>query len=237
MDNIKGFLETSFIDWPGRSCAVLFLGGCNFRCPFCHNHPLVLAPEDLLSLDPEEVLARLRPLRTWLGGVCVSGGEPTLSAGLPELLRLLKREGFPVKLDTNGSRPAILAELLADGLIDMVAMDVKAPLEQKLYDRCCGVKVDLTRIRESIELLKGSEVSHQFRMTVVPGFHDRAAVRRWHRDLGGDTGIKLQNFSPHSVLSPAATGEKRFSEKEFAELLPTLGDPPRPPSKHVDHVA
>jgi pyruvate formate lyase activating enzyme len=224
MAKIKGFLETSFIDWPGRSCAVLFLGGCNFRCPFCHNHPLVLEPEELRALDPEEILARLRPLRNWLGGICVSGGEPTLSAELPVLLRRLKAEGFPVKLDTNGSRPKVLAKLLAAGLLDMVAMDVKAPLEQGLYDKCCGVPVDLARIRESIELLKGSAVAYQFRMTVVPGFHDRALVRRWREELGGTANLKLQNFSPHSVLDPAQTGPQSFSEEEFSNLRLTLNE-------------
>jgi len=226
MDNIKGFLETSFIDWPGRSCAVLFLGGCNFRCPFCHNHPLVLGPEELISLDLEEILVRLRPLRSWLGGVCISGGEPTLSAELPEMLRSLKEEGFHVKLDTNGSRPAVLAELLAAGLVDMVAMDVKAPLEQALYDKCCGVKADLGRIGESIELIKGCGLPHQFRMTVVPGFHDRATIHRWRLMLGDSGNLKLQNYSPLSVLAPAHAGERRFSEEEFADLLLALNESP-----------
>jgi len=221
MDNIKGFLETSFIDWPGCSCAVLFLGGCNFRCPFCHNHPLVLAPTELLSLDLEEILVRLRPLHAWLGGVCVSGGEPTLTPELPELLKRLKTGGFQVKLDTNGSRPKVLAELLSAGLIDQVAMDVKAPLEQPLYNRCCGTTVDLELIRESIDLLKGSRVAHQFRMTVVPGFHSVPEVRRWREQLGG-TNLKLQNYSPHSVLDPALARGRSYSEVEFSDLLKAL---------------
>ncbi len=222
MSNIKGFLETSFVDWPGCSCGVLFLGGCNFRCPFCHNHPLVLAPAELISLDLEEILARLRPLRAWLGGICVSGGEPTLSPELPDLLSRLKTEGFRVKLDTNGSRPEVLAGLLAAGLIDLVAMDVKAPLEQSLYDRCCGVPVDLERIKASIDLLKGSKVAHQFRMTVVPAFHSASVVRSWWEQLGGGADLKLQNYSSHSVLDPARAGELRFSEGEFSDLLKTL---------------
>jgi pyruvate formate lyase activating enzyme len=221
MRNIKGFLETSFIDWPGRSCGVIFLGGCNFRCPFCHNHPLVLQPQELLSLDLEDILGRLRPWRAWLGGVCVSGGEPTLSVELPELLRRLKAEGFRVKLDTNGSRPAVLANLLTAGLIDMIAMDVKAPLEQALYDRCCGVSVDLVRIRKSIDLLLTSGVAHQFRMTVVPGLHDAAVVRRWRQGLGAAADLKLQNYSPRSVLDPAS-GTGSFTEKEFADLVEVL---------------
>lgn len=222
MNNLKGFLETSFVDWPGRTCAVLFLGGCNLRCPFCHNHQLVLDPEELHSLDLKEILHRLRPLRHWLGGVCVTGGEPTLSAQLPALLRRLKTEGFPVKLDTNGTRPAILAALLAQGLVDMVAMDVKAPLDQALYDRCCGLTVDLGRIRASIKLIKESGVAHQFRMTVVPGLHDAAVVRRWRDELGDNDNLKLQNYNPQSVLAPTRAGALRFTEEEFSDLRQTL---------------
>lgn len=223
MNNIKGFLETSFIDWPGRSCAVLFLGGCNFRCPFCHNHPLVLHPEQLLSHAPEEILARLRPLKNWLGGVCVSGGEPTLCPELPTLLVRLRAEGFAIKLDTNGSRPEVLATLLAAGLLDMVAMDIKAPLEQELYDRCCGTRVDLARIGESIELLRKSGIAHQFRMTVVPGLHGAAEVRRWVEGLEGSRALKLQNYNSKSVLTPDLAGPRVFTEEEFSELTQILG--------------
>lgn len=222
MNNIKGFLETSFIDWPGRSCAVLFLGGCNFRCPFCHNHQLVLQPGELVSHDLEEILARLRPLRNWLGGVCVSGGEPTLSPDLPALLARLRAEDFAVKLDTNGSRPEVLATLLAEGLLDMVAMDIKAPLEQDLYDRCCGVSVDLGRISESIGLVRESGIAHQFRMTVVPGLHGLAEVERWVAALQGSHSLKLQNYKPNSVLDPDRAGSRSFNEEEFSGLTQVL---------------
>jgi pyruvate formate lyase activating enzyme len=218
MNNIKGFLETSFIDWPGRSCAVIFLGGCNFRCPFCHNHPLVLQPGELLSHELETVLLRLRPLKQWLGGVCVSGGEPTLSPGLPALLARLRAEGFAIKLDTNGSQPEVLATLLDAGLLDMVAMDVKAPLEQELYDRCCGVRVELSRISTSISLIRESGIAHQFRMTVVPELHTAAAVKRWVADLGGGSALKLQNYKAVSVLAPDQAGSRGYSEEEFFEL-------------------
>lgn len=221
MDNIKGFLETSFIDWPGRSCAVLFLGGCNFRCPFCHNHPLVLQPEQLLSHDLEEILRRLRPLRKWLGGICISGGEPTLNQELPRLLARLRAEGFAVKLDTNGSRPEVLSALLAAGLLDMVAMDIKGPVEQEFYDRCCGGPVDLARIAESIELIRASGIAHQFRMTVVPELHGVGEVERWVAGLAGSA-LKLQNYNPKSVLAPDLVGTRGFTEEQFAALQQIL---------------
>ncbi|HJX60180.1 MAG TPA: radical SAM protein, partial [Thermodesulfobacteriota bacterium] len=103
MTEIKGFLETSFLDWPGKLCSVLFLPRCNFRCPYCHNHPLVLHPERYASIPLEDVLGRLQSFRGWIDGVCITGGEPTLERGLPHLIHELKGQGFSVKLDTNGS--------------------------------------------------------------------------------------------------------------------------------------
>ncbi|MDT8335333.1 MAG: anaerobic ribonucleoside-triphosphate reductase activating protein [Desulfurivibrionaceae bacterium] len=218
LDNIKGFIESSFIDWPGRSCAVLFLGGCNFRCPFCHNHPLVQHPGELVSYPLEEILARLRPLRKWLGGVAVSGGEPTLDPNLPELLKILRGEGFPTKIDTNGSRPRVLARLLADGLLEMVAMDVKNVLVTDKYERCAGVGVDLDEIRKSIELIRKSGIAHEFRMTVLPHYHSRDDIIAWAACLGNDSPRKLQNYDPRSPMYPNLAGAKGFSPDDFAEL-------------------
>lgn len=218
MPIIRGFLETSFIDWPERLCSVIFLGGCNFRCPFCHNHPLVLSPEGFEAIPLEEVLERLTPLKRWLGGICVSGGEPTLSPGLPHLLTRLKVEGWAVKLDTNGSRPEIVDQLLQDRLVDMVSMDVKAPLDQERYDRCAGVKVPLARIRQSISLIKESGIDHEFRMTVLPRFHAVEDIIEWAQALGPDSRLKLQNFNPRTTLNPDLQEERGFSPEKFAGL-------------------
>ena len=198
---------------------MLFLGGCNFRCSFCHNHPLVLAPDKLVSYPLPEIIDQLRPLKKWLGGVCISGGEPTLDKDLPELLQVIRREGFRMKIDTNGSRPGVLADLLAKDLLEMVAMDVKAPLTQDKYDRCAGVRVDLESVRESVELLKNSGVAHEFRMTVLPRYHTREDILLWAKELGTDSRLKLQNYNPRTALDPALlAGEKGFTPSEFAEL-------------------
>lgn len=217
MPSIKGFLETSFIDWPGRLCAVIFLGGCNFRCPFCHNHALVLEPDTFDTIGLDQVLQRLEPMRQWLGGVCVSGGEPTLSPALPAMLGAFKNAAFPVKLDTNGTRPQVLEQLLTAGLVDMIAMDVKAPLVQKQYDRCAGTTVDLAAIRRSIELISSSNIEHQFRMTVAPGLHTEEDIAAWSQTLAGSP-LKLQNFNPRSTLNPAFGQQKGFAPDAFAAL-------------------
>ena len=217
MPAIKGFLETSFIDWPGCLCSVVFLGGCNFRCPFCHNHLLVLQPQTFATIPLDHVLKRLAAMRPWLGGVCVTGGEPTLAPDLPELLHTFKAAAIPVKLDTNGTRPEVLERLLAEGLLAMIAMDVKAPLDQAKYDACAGTRVDMAAIRRSIGLIRSSGLPHQFRMTVLPRLHSEADVVAWRDALAGSP-LKLQNFNPQSPLDAGFAREKGFSPDAFAAL-------------------
>jgi pyruvate formate lyase activating enzyme len=221
---IKGLLETSFLDWPGRVCAVLFLGGCNFRCPFCHNHSLVLAPDACDTLVFREVEQRLAAYRRWLGGICISGGEPTLDPELPVMISFLKARGWQVKLDTNGSRPEVLAVLLSKGLLDAVAMDVKAPLLPERYAACAGVPVDLDRIRQSINLLTGSGIEHEFRMTVLPRHHSREDIMEWAATLGGGMArLTLHNFNSRTTLDPRMQQETGFAPDEFEQLRALVG--------------
>ncbi len=214
--NIKGFVDCSFVDWPGRVCAVIFLGNCNFRCPYCHNHPLVLEADSLPSLPFAHILERLAPLKKWLGGICVSGGEPTLDPQLPAMLGRLREQGWNVKLDTNGSRPFVLEKLVRDRLVDVVAMDIKAPLDEKKYGRCTGRKMNLDNIRQSIMIIKDSGIEYEFRMTVLPRFHDRDDVEEVAAYI--DAPLKLQNFNPRTTLDPRMADEEGFSPEIFAGL-------------------
>ena len=217
---IKGFLETSFIDWPGKLCAILFVGGCNFRCPFCHNHPLVLAPEGMETIAFEEILSRLAARKNWLAGVCISGGEPTLSPGLSTMIARLKAEGWAIKLDTNGSRPEVLGQLLADNLLDMVAMDVKTVLEQDKYERCAGCRVDLGAIRRSIDLLSQSGIPHEFRMTIAPSLHTEEDVHAWVQQFDRSRSrLTLQNFNPKTTLDVRLEKEQGFAPEIFSSLV------------------
>ncbi len=203
MIEIKGFLETSFLDWPGKLCSVFFLPYCNFRCPYCHNHPLVFHPERYSTVPLEEILDRLHSLRNWIDGVCLTGGEPTLHADLPPLIREIKQHGFLVKLDTNGSHPQTLKNLMEAGEIDFVSMDVKAPLDPFRYSRSVGLSTNLKPILESIEILRRGKVEYEFRMTVVPGLHRKEDIQALGHQLGVGRRFILQNFNPENPLDPS----------------------------------
>jgi len=203
MVEIKGFLETSFLDWPGKLCSVLFLPYCNFRCPYCHNHPLVFHPERYATISLKDILARLHSLKNWIDGVCLTGGEPTLHTDLPLLIREIKRHKFLVKLDTNGSNPQMLENLIEGREIDFVSMDVKAPLDPFRYSRSAGIPIQLKPILESIEILKRGKVDYEFRMTVVPGLHKEEDIRTLGDQLRVGPRFTLQNFNPENPLDPS----------------------------------
>ena len=214
---IKGFIESSFTDWSGKVAAVLFLPGCNFRCPFCHNRDLVLTPRIFEDYPLETVIDGLRENEGWLDGVIITGGEPTIHPGLPGLMETIRETGLMLRLDTNGSRPDVLKSLIEQGLIDAAAMDVKAPLDAKRYSAASGVPVDVELIRESINLLAESGLEVISRTTVVPGLHDAESVRAIAGELGGRP-LTLQNFRPADTLDPAFNGIKPFTDEEFSAL-------------------
>ena len=208
---IKGFLETSFSDWPGRVVSVLFLPSCNLRCPFCHNHGLVLQPEKFDSFPWEVILDGLRRRRGWIDGVCLTGGEPTVHPWLPRLIRELRSNrrltptGGPlaVKLDTNGTHPETLEELLAEGLIDYVAMDLKAPLRTDRYSALTGVPCGeerIDRIQASIQILLAGKMDYEFRSTVVPTLLEEEEVYAMAQRIPGARRYTLQSFNPRQAL-------------------------------------
>jgi len=161
---IGGIQPCSFSDYPGKVAAVLFTQGCNFRCPFCHNGSL-LARKDAGVLKEKDAFDFLKRRIGQLGGVVISGGEPTEQPDLPDFVGRIKELGFPVKLDTNGSNPLMVEKLLSRELVDYIAMDIKAPLSK--YDVLCGVKVDPGAICQTISLISASSVTHHFRTTLV----------------------------------------------------------------------
>jgi pyruvate formate lyase activating enzyme len=218
MIDIKGFLETSFVDWPGEICSVLFLPYCNLRCPYCHNHSLVFHPEQFASISIREILDRLSAFKGWIDGVCITGGEPTLHANLSLLIRAIRQMGFRVKLDTNGTHPKVLKRLVEKREVDYVAMDVKAPLDPMHYRRATGTTVELDHIAESIEVLKRGSVEYHFRLTVVPGIHKTEDVQALAGQLRVGKRLVLQNFNPEDPLDPTLKGLFPFDPKLLREM-------------------
>lgn len=204
---IKGFIETSFVDWPGKVASVVFLPGCNYRCPYCHNHRLVTGPGELLSWPFDYVRERLETLRDWVDGVCVTGGEPTLHPGIFSFLERFQAQGWAVKLDTNGSRPEVLRELLAKNLAAAVSMDVKAPLEDIPYRRNGGPGADPVRARESLKILAGWGGPVELRTTVHPALLSLEELKRLAAQLaelfGKPPVWKLQRCRVEDTLDPA----------------------------------
>lgn len=221
---IGGLQKVSLLDFPGKIAATVFLPGCNMRCPFCHNAPLVL-PEQRLDpgLSEQELLDFLQTRRGKLDGVCITGGEPTLHRDLPELLRAVKAMGFAVKLDTNGTNPGMLSELLREGLLDYVAMDIKNSPEK--YSLTCGGE-HLAEVKKSAALLMESGTDYEFRTTVTKQLHtpeDIEAIGKW---LAGAKGYYIQQFvdSGHLIaegLSAPSPAEMEAMRQAALEYIPT----------------
>ena len=171
---IVGIQKLTLLDYPGKVACTVFLDGCNFRCPFCHNAELLTDAEPVMT--PEELLAFLKKRQGILEGVCITGGEPTIHPELPGLLRAIRMLGYPIKLDTNGYRPQTLRGLLEEGLLDYVAMDLKNSPEG--YADAVGLPApDMSRVGESIRLLMESAVDFELRTTVVSPIHDARRIR------------------------------------------------------------
>ena len=225
---IKGLQKLTLLDYPGKIACTVFLGGCNFRCPFCHNGSLVLPERMGETISKEDFLAFLDSRRGRLQGVCVSGGEPTLQPDLPELLYEIKSRGFSVKLDTNGTNPEMLSALVSDGLVDYVAMDIKNSLAK--YAETAGVKNAecrvqsaeflLHNVKESASLLMQGRVDFEFRTTLMKEFHTRDDMRAIGEWLRGDEKLFLQTYREEGDL--IVGGFTPFTREETESLLGVL---------------
>jgi len=213
---IKGLEKFASKDFPGYISSTVFLGGCNFKCPYCHNSDLVLRPQALPDIPWGDFVNFLDERINWLEGVCVSGGEPLLEKNLKELVRAIKDRNFLVKLDTNGSFPEKLEELVQERLVDSIAMDIKAPLER--YQKVTNSGVDETRIARSVEIIKSSGLEYVFRTTVVPGLVDADDIEKIGRMLGKAQVFQIQQFSPINTLDPGFLQKKPFSREEILKM-------------------
>lgn len=223
---IHGFNKTTLLDYPGHLAATVFTGGCNFRCPFCHNGPLVLHPKEQPMIPEDEVLAVLERRKNILEGVCITGGEPTLQADLPEFIRKVKSLGIKIKLDTNGTRPEVLKACLEEGLLDYVAMDIKNAPEK--YALSTGLlQPELDKIKKSVDILMKSGIEYEFRTTIVKEHHtslDMETIGSW---LMGAKRYFLQNYQDsegvielglHAHESEQLERFKRILEKTIPQV-------------------
>lgn len=216
---ICGLQKLAMVDFPGKLAATVFTGGCNLRCPFCHNALLVnRMEENPESHSVEEVLDFLKKRRGFLDGVVLSGGEPLLQPGAAEFLAQVRSLGFAVKLDTNGCYPEALAEILKQGLVDYVAMDIKNCREK--YAETVGIPgFDIAPVEESIQLLRNSGVDFEFRTTIVKEFHTAQEIRSIGQWLAGAPRYFLQQFvDSGDLVGSGCTAVDPLQLKEFAEI-------------------
>lgn len=212
--NVQGYQKLTLLDFPEHVACTVFTGGCNLRCPFCHNASLVLNPREGANLE-EEVLSYLAGRKGILEGVCITGGEPLLQPDLSDFVKRVKNMGYSVKLDTNGSDPDALAKLLSTGRIDYVAMDIKSSPEG--YEAAIGKAFPIERFQRSAEIIRSSGIPHEFRTTLVKGIHrteDMDGVGKW---LAGEEKYFLQGFVDSGNL--LGEGFEAFSAEEMQEFL------------------
>lgn len=216
---IYGLNKTTLLDYPGRVAATIFLGGCNFRCPFCQNSSLVLSPCMQPEIPGNQVLSFLKKRRGILEGVCVTGGEPTLSPELPEFLEKIRALGYPIKLDTNGTRPDMIKYLVSQNLIQMTAVDIKACPDN--YPSLCGLMhPDLDAVKETTDFLLKGTLDYEFRTTVVRELHserDFVEIGQW---IAGAKAYYLQAYrDSDEVLQPGFSSYSREEMKHFRHIL------------------
>lgn len=221
MVEIKGLEKFTPKDFPGFISSTVFLGGCNFRCPYCHNRDLVLNPAKLPTFPLDFFLDYLTSRKGWLEGICVTGGEPLLHDDLEDFLALLKERGLLVKIDTNGSFPSRLEYLIQKGLVDQIAMDVKAPLER--YQEVTGSKVRGETILRSINVIKNSGLRYVFRSTVVPGLVGADDIKEISQMLNGADTFQIQQFIPVTTLDSRYLRKKPYPKEEMLEFARIAG--------------
>ncbi len=219
---IKGWVRTTLLDYPGKIASSVFLGGCCFRCPMCHNADLVLRPYTLPDIPVEDVLEHLEQCKGKITGLVVSGGEPCLSPGLPDFLRQARALGVQLKLDTCGYLPDVLENLLSEDPVDMVAMDIKAPPAK--YSQLAGLaQVDISRINASIALIRNSGLAYEFRTTVVSDWitpPDIAAIADW---LAGAECYVLQQFRAQNCLDPGLNQQSPYPVSMLLKMQSIAG--------------
>ena len=200
--NICGYQKTTLLDYPGHVAATIFTGGCNFRCPFCHNSDLVVNSTMSPCISQEEIFSFLKKRKNVLSGICITGGEPTLQTNLSEFIKKVRSLGYKIKLDTNGYRPDVISSLLEDNLLDYIAMDIKAGLSN--YAKVSGIpNLDTSKIKESISIIENSGIDYEFRTTIVKELHNIQDFLEISEMLSSSSSYFIQSFKDSgNILTP-----------------------------------
>ncbi|QHQ60364.1 anaerobic ribonucleoside-triphosphate reductase activating protein [Anaerocolumna sedimenticola] len=216
---IHGFQKTTLLDYPGHIASTIFLGGCNFRCPFCHNASLVLSPSGQPTIPEEEVFKTLKKRVGIIEGICITGGEPTLYPGLFTFIHKMKELGFLVKLDTNGNNPHIIKELTEKGYLDYIAMDIKNSREK--YGLSCGINpFNLSRVDESVTYLLSNPVDYEFRTTVVREHHTHKDIQQIGEWTQGAKAYYLQPYKDSDdIIQPGLSSPTKQELLEYKDIL------------------
>ena len=218
---IKGFQGTSLLDFPGRIASLVFWGGCNLTCPFCHNPALVLDPEAYPDLDPADLLADLADRKSFIDGVVISGGEPTINSGLLPFLKEVKLLGLEVKLDTNGLAPRLIAELISKQLVDYLAIDLKTTPER--YPELHSAAVSADKLVETLRLCADAPVELEYRTTCVPGWVDEDVIVKLGELIDGAPLWALQQYHPEHALCVESKEVLPYSTEQVQSFVEIAG--------------
>ncbi len=217
---IAGLQKSSLLDYPEKIAAVVFTCGCNFRCDYCHNPDILTDFRSDAACDEQHMLDFLNSRKGKLDAVVVSGGEPTLQKDLPEFFKKIKSRGFLTKLDTNGTNPDVVKKLVHKGLVDYIAMDIKAPVEK--YHLITNTCTDIEKIKESIDFIMNCGVDYEFRTTVVKSSLDEKDLENIGKTIKGAKRYYLQKFVATKTLNPAFAFETTYSTQEFEHIKSLL---------------
>lgn len=213
---IGGFQKLSTVDYPGHLCCTIFLMGCNLRCKFCHNPRLVNMPDHTENVTLKDIVTFLEKRKGILEGVCISGGEPTVHKDLESLIRQIKVMGYKVKLDTNGTNPEAVKNLIDQGLVNYVAVDIKATAEK--YEEVAGCGVNTDNIKKTIEIVMNSKVDYEFRTTFLPDL-DEKDISEIAKSLAGSKRYVVQQFRNNTTLSEEYIGRKPYDPQYIRNVV------------------
>lgn len=218
--NIASLHKTSLIDYPGKISAVIFTSGCNLNCPFCHNPELVNPKLKAFEISENEIFTFLTKRKKIIDAVVITGGEPTIYPDITNFIKKIKKMGFLVKLDTNGTNSEIVKKLLKEKLLDYIAMDIKGPLNK--YNQITGKNININDIKESVEIIKKSKIDYEFRTTVVPTLLDKNDFQKIGEWLKGSKNYYFQQFRNTKTLDPDYKNVVPYSDDkllEFAHIM------------------